>query len=251
MRTSTVLFSSLLLAFACKSEDSEKEGTSASTPAAAGEAPAAEGAASGGLYDESIREDPCALLTTDMVAKVANKPAAEIEQRNVSAMCLYSWEGGNAGIAFVKAHKSVERAKVAFENSHKNMSGAEVKAAMDTIGEKAKENLKEEAKAGKKVPGADAVDPVAGAVAKSMGGGITFEPVDGLGDMAAYETTRHENKIAGMSIVSYANKIDVVTGNLSFDLSFAYDAADRQGTMQKDEAIALAKAVLAGLPSAK
>lgn len=249
-----MLACSLLLALSCKSSDkkdgkSETEGAAADQSAPAGESGAA--AASGKLYDKSIKEDVCALLTTDMVAAVAKKPVGEVEQKAISSMCRYEWEGGNAGIAFVRVHDSVEDARQRFERSHKNMSGEEVKDAMKKIGEGAEKRLEEDAKKGKKVPNADAVKPVTGAMAKSMAGGITFEAVEGLGDMAAYETTRHENTISGTTIVSYANNIDVLVGNMSFDISFSFDGVDHKGTMQKDEAIALAKAVIAALPSAK
>ena len=75
--------------------------------------------------------------------------------------------------------------------------------------------------------------------------GITFESVDAVGDAAAYETTKHTNKIANTIIVNYANKIDVLTGDLRFSLSFErHDGHD--GQMYKAEAIALAQAVLSG-----
>jgi hypothetical protein len=72
--------------------------------------------------------------------------------------------------------------------------------------------------------------------------------VAGLGDMAAYETTRHETKIGDRSFVSYANKLDVLTGNLTFDVSFALDGNGSDAKMYRDEAVGLARAVLDGLP---
>ena len=45
--------------------------------------------------------------------------------------------------------------------------------------------------------------------------------------------------------MSYANKLTVLTGNLSFDVTFVLDG---DAKMYKDENVALARAVLDGLP---
>ncbi len=251
MTRNAILVVLLLLSPACKgdaeskSSGDEAAGTTKAGTAAAEPSSVAKGA--GGLFDESIREDPCALLTGEMVAKVAKVEADKVEQRKIRGMCLYEFQGGNAGIAFVKTYKSVEMANTRFTNGHKGMTGAEVKAAMDTIADGAKDKLATEADKGKKVPGDKAVEVVAGGVAKSMGGGIQFETVEGLGDKAAYDITRHETIIADTKIVSYANKIDVLLGNLGFSISYSLNAADHQGKMHKEEAVELSNLVLVGL----
>ncbi len=250
MHTSTALAFGLLLSFACNNSDKEASETGASL--AADKAASAETTkatpAGGKSFDEALSKTPCALMSVEMVAAVAKVSAEQIERKEIASMCLFSWEGGAAGLSFVRVYKDLERGRERFGNAHKSMSGDEVKSAMQSVGAQAKKNLSEDAAKGKKVPAAGAVDTVAGGFAKSMGGGITFEPIEGLGDVAFFETTRHATAMAGTEVVSYANKTDVMIGNMSFSVTFAHDAVNHQGTMQKDEGIALAKAVLAALP---
>jgi len=243
MRNLTLL-SCLFLFIACNSSDGGAPASS-STDATASQAASS---SSGKIYEEGLRKQPCMLLTADMVAAVVQVPVDQVEQRELSTMCLYEWEGGNAGILFIETHETADKARTLFENAHKSMTGAEVKSAMQQIGEGAKEKLAGDEKAGQEVPDAEHVDTVTDAMSGSMGGGITFEAVTGLGDMAAYETTRHETKIGDRVLVSYANKLDVLTGNLSFDISFAFDNDGGDAQMYQDEAVALARAVLDGLP---
>ncbi len=165
----------------------------------------------------------------------------------MSSMCIYSWEGGKANIAFVRVFDDAEKAGVRFANAHKNMSGAEVKEAMQQIGEQAKRNLDQKAEAGEEVPDKNQVDTVVGGMGSSMGGGIQFEVVEGLGDQAAFDVTRHETKIGDQVLVSHANKLDVLIGNLSFTVSYSLDRGPEGSSISKDENVALARAVLAGL----
>ena len=248
MKTLAMLGCALFLCVACKSGDEAKPGGDKSQPeglaTAAGDSPTP---SAGKLFGEELRKDPCALLTTEMVASVSKVPAETIEHKKASVLCIFEWEGGNASIGFITAFKSIESAETRFANAHKSMTGAEVKEAMDKIGEGAKGELDKAADKGKKTPSDKSVDTVTSGVAKSMGGGIKFEPVEGLGDQAFYDSSRHETVIAKTSIVSYANKLDVLIGNLSFSVSYSLDAPDHQGKMHKEEVIALAKLVLAGL----
>ena len=149
-------------------------------------------------------------------------------------------QGDRAGI---ETYETAEEAITRFERSHKSMTGAQVQDAMGEIGKAAEEKLEEGAKADEDLPDPEHVAPVVGAMAASMGGGITFEAIEGLGDLAAFETTRHETRIEVLdrTIVSYANKLDVLTGNLTVDVSFSIDG-------NRDECIAVARAVLDGLP---
>ncbi len=119
---------------------------------------------------------------------------------------------------------------------------------MEKNGGGAKKKLEEDAAAGKDTPDSEHVDPVIDTMGDSMGGGITFEAVEGLGDSAAYETTRHETEIGDRVLVSYANKLDVLIGNLSFDVTFVLDGDGSDTKMFRDENIALARAVIDGLP---
>lgn len=242
MRRFTIAACAACLVLACGSPDPAEPGPSATdSSGAAAAAPSA-------LYDESLTDDPCALLTPAMVASVAGVAVELLEPRQTSGMCIYSWDGGTANIAFIKTYDDPEKAKSRFENEHRNMTGAEVGAAMAEIGERAKERLREEAAAGEDVPQAEEVEPVTGVMADALGGGISFEAIEGVGDMAAYETTRHETEFGDQKFVSYANKLDVLSGNLTFDISFARDEEGGEAKMYRNEAIALARAVLDGLP---
>lgn len=243
MRDTTTILGLSLLIIACGGADSGGAGGSSSdspTPAAA----------SAASYDEALAGDPCALLTPAMVAAVAGVPESQLEQRAMKTgnMCIYSWDGGNASIAFVKVHDSADKARSRFESEHQSMTGEEVSAAMAEIGKRTKEKLEEDAAAGEDVPDPEQVEPVTGAMAEALDGGISFEPVTGVGDLAAYETTRHETRLGGQVFVSYANKLDVLTGNLTFDITFALDDEPGEAKMYRNEAIALARAVLDGLP---
>lgn len=235
----------LILCVACKSGDEAKPSGDKSAPTGvATENSTSPEASTGKMFSKETLKRPCDLLTTEAVASVSKIAADKIEQRDSNTTCRYEWEGGNANLSFLKAHKSVESAEGRFAASHKNMTGAEVKEAMDKLGADAKAPS---AGKGEDKHWDKSVDVVTEGVAKSMGGGMTYEAVEGVGDLAAYQTTRHETVIGDMSIVSYANTLDVVTGNLSFSLTYALDAPDRQGKMHKEEAIALAKLVLARL----
>lgn len=233
---------SLLFALACG-------GSGDATPADTSSAPDSPSPiASASLYAASLKDEPCALLTAEMVAGVAGVAPDQVEQRAMSTMCLYEWDGGSASIGFIKIHDSATEAMDRFHMEHQSMSGAQVDAAMQEIAAGAKDQLAEDSAAGQDVPDAEHVDTVTDAMSGSMGGGITFEGVPDLGDMAAYETTRHETKIADKVLVSYANKLDTVIGNLTFDVTFTLDGDPTDGQMYKEQNIALVRAVIQALP---
>ncbi len=220
MRRITVVGCSLLLSFACKSAEKAEPGAAESAKPAMDKAEKVEPKAD---------EVACTMLTAEMVAVVAKVAFEDLNQKSGKSRCLYTWQGGTAGIGFIKTAKSATDARARFENDHKSMTAAEVGAAMDKLTEKAGKG-----------------EAVAAGATKSMGAGITFESVDAVGDAAAYETTKHTNKIANAVIENYANRIDVLTGDLRFSLSFKRHAG-HAGKMYKAEAIALAQAVVSGL----
>jgi hypothetical protein len=240
-----ILGCALILCVACKSEDKAKP--SGDTPAPTGDTTEnsdSPEASTGKMFSKETLKRPCELLTTEAVASVSKVAADKIEQRASNSSCRYEWKGGNSDLSFIDAHKSVKSAKALFSASHKNMTGAEVKEVMDKLGAEAKAPS---AGKGEEKHWDKSVDVATAGVAKSMAGGLTYEAVEGVGDLAAYQTTRHKTVIGDISIVSYANTLDVVTGNLSFSLTYSLDQPDRQGKMHKEEAIALAKLVLARL----
>ncbi|MCA9660596.1 MAG: hypothetical protein KC486_19805 [Myxococcales bacterium] len=214
-----------------------------------GAAAAVEGAAaSAKIFDEELRKKPCELLTKAMVAKVAGVGEDALEVREISGMCLYEWEAGNASLGFVRVKKSAEMAATYFANAHMDMSGEEVAAAFDKIGDEAKKKLEEDAEDGEAKAAPEHVKPVTKAMGGAFAGGMQFEAVDGLGDAAFYEKTRTETELAGKKFVSYANKLDVLVGNMSFGVTFSLNDEPDAAKMYKDENVALARAVVDALP---
>jgi hypothetical protein len=205
------------------------------------------------LFGKDTAKDPCSLLSADMVAAVAEQEAGALTQRKASGLCIYSWKGANPGkanIGFITVHESKEEAASSFARAHKDLSGEQVAAAMKTIGDGAKAKLKADAAAGEKVPDPEKVDTVTKQLAtNSMGGGISFKPVAGVGDEAFFQTTRHETKVGGHVIANYANKLEIRVDNLEFDVSFSLKkkSPDAEPVMYEAQCVALAKAVLTGL----
>lgn len=243
------LLASLAL-FGCgdKGAKPEGEGGEAKAEGAAAEASEAAQAASAKVFDKEMSKKPCELMTKAMVAKVAGVGEDAFEVREIAGMCLFEWDGGNASIGFIRVKKSAEMAATFFANGHKDMSGEEVAAAFDKIGAEAKKKLEEDAEKGEAKADPEHVKPVTSAMGGALSGGLKFEAVAGLGDAAFYEATRSETEIMGKTIVSYANKLDVLVGNMSFGVTFARNDALGEAKMYKDENIALARAVVDALP---
>lgn len=196
------------------------------------------------VFPDDFGKKPCEVLTPSMVAKVAKVSAEGVTSKEMMGMCLYEWEGGNANIGFIRVRATAEDAKQRWESAHKNMSPEEVKAAFEKIGDAAEKKLEEDAKQGEAKADPKHAKPVLGAMAGGLSGGIQWERVEGLGDAAAFEPTRHENKIMDQTIVSYANKMDVLVANISFSVGYSLDG---EAKLYKDEGGALAREVIAGL----
>ena len=162
---------------------------------------------SAGLFDSRLSDHPCRLLRPEMVSAVARVDEDDLKQSEVARMCIYSWEGGSASIAFIRAFGSPADARARFFVEHHGFADPETETR-----------------------------------------GATFESVDGLGDEAVFDTTATETRLGDRTVVSYANNLDVLVENLTFDVSFtrADDAAT--GRLYREENVALARAVLEGLP---
>jgi hypothetical protein len=240
------LFSVLLLCTACgekKADDKAGADESAGVKGAASdEAAKKDPPAAGNLFTEDDRKDPCKLLTPKMVAEVAEVAHEALQQRTLGGMCVYSWKGGQASLGFVRVGKTAEERKERFDREHKSMTGEEVKAAMGKVAD----TLATRKKEGK----TDVAPKTAKTVTKKVGGvfnkGITFEPEEGVGDKAMFETTKTEQNIADTTIISYANKMGVLYRNMSFSVMFSKKDGP-QGKQYRDEVVALGKAVVAGL----
>lgn len=222
----------------------EAKAAAESGGAAAQEAVAEAEAAVAKVFPDDFGKKPCEVLTPSMVAKVANVSAEGLTSKEMMGMCLYEWEGGNANIGFIRVSATAEHARKRWENAHKNMSPEEVKAAFEKIGDAAEKKLEADAKKGEAKADPKHAKPVLNAMGGGLSGGIQWEHVEGLGDAAAFEATRHENKILDQTIVSYANKMDVLVENISFSVGFSLDGEPK---LYKDEGIAVAREVIAGL----
>ena len=191
---------------------------------------------SGRLFDKKNLK-PCELLDADSVAAVAGVDVASVEQMEMASMCLYSWEGGSASMGMIRVSKTVESARSSFENSYRSMSRQEVAEGMAKINEQ----IEKKSEAGETDVDPEAAKTVTGAMAGAFAGGLQFEDIEGLGDLARFETTRSEVKVGTMTIVSYANSMNVLVGNMKFTVTFNRDEEVR---LYRDENIDLARAVL-------
>lgn len=194
----------------------------------------------GRLFDREITKQSCDLLTIDSVAKVAGAPVSEITQRKMSSMCMYDWETGQASIGHLRTSETAASARDLFENSYANQSGEEVADKMAAIGAE----VEKQKNAGKTDVDTEHAKAVTGAMGGAFAGGLQYEDVPGLGDAARYETTKTETSFGGKTFVSYANSLHVLTGNLKFTVSFNLEGEPK---MYRDEAVALAEAILKSL----
>ncbi|MGY1530174.1 hypothetical protein [Luteimonas sp. A649] len=138
-------------------------------------------------FDPSLRDTPCSVVTIDTVATVFGLPVDEIEQHAAAGMCLYSWKGNgqvmDATIHVTRVSDNAADAADYFASATRGIGGAELDAAMDSIGEKARENAADSA-------ATDALLGAAGSASRSGSGGIQFSEVMGIGDRARMQVGR-------------------------------------------------------------
>ena len=101
-RPHLILVMAVVVATACGGEPSgAQNSTSAITETARASNP-------GKMFDESVKEDKCDLLTPAQVTAAAGIVESAIE--TTPGFCLYEWEGHNIFLTSVRVHDSVERA---------------------------------------------------------------------------------------------------------------------------------------------
>jgi len=228
------IFLTILLT-ACGSGSEESDANTPAQSNAGGDQKTA--SSSSKLFDRDIRKQVCELLTADMVAEVSGVDPSLLEQLNTAGMCIYSWDEGQASLGHLRTSDTAEWARDSFENSYRNKTGEEVKADMDKIQSELEK---------KNTEGTTDVDPekaktVTGAMSSAFAGGFQYENIDGLGDAASFEVTRTEMAIGGHTIVSYANSLNVLVGNLKFTVGYNLEGEPQ---LYRDENAALAKAVI-------
>ena len=189
------------------------------------------------LFGKEITSKPCDILPPDEFAGVAGVDPSALEQRAMASMCLYSWEGGQASVGLLRVSKTVEAARARFEKSYRNQTREDVAQSMTEINAQIKKQVDK---------GETEVDPqnakvVTGAMSDLFSGGMQYEDIPGLGEIARFEVTRTETQYGDQTFVSYANTLNVLTGNLKFTVSFSRDGEPK---LYRDENVALAEAVL-------
>ena len=107
-----------------------------------GDNDSAEGAAeasAGAHFAESLKDEPCTLLTPEVVSEVHGVPAAELEVSE-KAGCGYFWNGAEMGIGSIEVYENADSARSSFEASTRNMSAEEVAEAMGQVGDQMEED---------------------------------------------------------------------------------------------------------------
>lgn len=189
------------------------------------------------MYDREITKRACDLLTADAVAIVAGVEPAAVTQSNIASFCIYSWAEGNASLGHMRASKKIKFARTSFENSYRSQTGEELAEQMVEVNAQIKKQQGDTSVAADPKQ----VEAVTGALSGALSGGMQFEDIKGVGDMARFETTRMETQFGGKTFVSYPNTLNILTGNLKFTVSFNLDG---EAKLYRDENVALAEAVL-------
>jgi hypothetical protein len=223
---------------------------------AAGEGnPPTAATASGPLFDRSVGDLSCEVLTPELVSGVLGVPAAELRQTSVMGACNYRWSGGTAGMTSLRVFDDVPRAVRFFEDSNREMSPEEVARAMEAIGEEMErrtatgEVTREQAEIGREVAAG------AGAAAATA----RLEVVEGVGDRALYDGTARSTTLPGAgTITTVASQATVVLTNALFTVevnAWRADGAEARAAGPPPEArarnreltLALARAVVTEL----
>lgn len=92
----------------------------------------------GKVFNESVRENKCSLLTPAQVAAAASVPESAVEQN--PAACLYEWENANIYLSSVRVHDSIERASAYYDRNTKGFTAEEMRASKEELKQKMEES---------------------------------------------------------------------------------------------------------------
>lgn len=90
------------------------------------------------MFDESIKEDKCALLTTAQVAAAASVPESAVGSR--PGFCLYEWENANIYLSSVVVHDTLKGAKGYFARHTKDVTAEEMRASKEQLKKEMRES---------------------------------------------------------------------------------------------------------------
>lgn len=174
----------------------------------------------GKMFDESIKEDKCSLLTPQQVAAAASVPESAVEKNR--SLCLYEWEGANIYLSSVRVHDTIERASKYYDRNTKDFTAEEMRAS--------KEKLKEEMRESE--TGAGISEALIDAAPEDA---ITYERWDDIGNEAAWD--------GNTTMIHYGNVTVKFSGK-------TYDRAEGEDWVAPEIAKAIASSIVANLDEA-
>lgn len=201
------------------------------------------------MFDAALEDKPCEIVTGQMVATALDVPEDSLEQSHVMASrCAYEMEGDGKNLnveVAVDTFDTDEDAAEYFRNATRSMSADEVAGAMKAITKGGDDSDK---------PDVDVTKNVTNSITSALAqNGIQFEDVDGIADQARFELgdgTLHLQKgnlrIRLRAFFGPAMPIpDEITSESM--IKAVSDWQNDTMTERRQQALALAKLVLAGL----
>jgi len=195
----------------------EAGGTESTTNA---QAQTAQASNPGKMFDESVEEDKCALLTPAQVAAATGIAESAIE--TMPGFCLYEWEGHNIFLSSVRVHDSVERASRYYARHTEDATPEEIQASKQAF----KEELEK----------SDADSGVSGVIVDAMPeDAIIHERWNDIGSEAAWD--------GNTVTLRYGNVTAVFSGK-------TYDRTEGEDWVDPEIARAIARSIVSNLDEA-
>lgn len=158
------------------------------------------------MFDESVSDDKCALLTPADVASATGVPEAALEQRTLGSSCLYSWESGDGwqdgSIYFgsLRVRESIEDAKRRYARKTRDLTAGDVSDAKEQLDEE----LDEKANDGEMTESeAATASSLAAAMPETD---FTHTALDGIGNEAAMDNMGSVYIRYGNAVISFSGK---------------------------------------------
>lgn len=172
------------------------------------------------MFDESIKEDKCSLLTPAQVASAASVPESAVE--TTPGFCLYEWEGANIYLSSVRVHDTLKRAKGYYASQTKDFTAEEMRAS--------KEQLKEEMRESESGTGIS--EALIDAAPEDA---VSHQRWDNIGSEAAWD--------GNTTMIRYGNVTVKFSGK-------TYDRAEGEDWVPPEIAKAIARSIVSNLDAA-